>query len=152
MLEEGALPQQVDGVIYDFGFAMGPFAVADVAGLDVGWRIRQERAKAGGAKTGAAGERTSPIADRICQLGRFGQKTRAGWYSYEKDSRTPVPDPEVEKIIVGVADELGIRRRQITDDEIRDRCLCTLINEGAKILQEGLALRPGDIDIIWING
>jgi len=147
MLEEGALPQQVDGVIYDFGFAMGPFAVGDVAGLDVGWRIRQQR-----AQTGAIDERYSPIADRICELGRFGQKTLAGWYRYGKDSRTPVPDPEVEKIIVGVSDELGIRRREITDDEIRDRCLYTLINEGAKILQEGLVFRPGDIDIIWIYG
>ena len=151
MLEEGALPGQVDGVIYDFGFAMGPFRVGDVAGLDVGWRIRQERAKAGNTAE-AAGERTSPIADRICELGRFGQKTLAGWYRYDKGSRTPIPDPEVEKIIVGVSGELGIERRQITDDEIRGRCLYTLINEGAKILQEGLALRSGDIDIIWIHG
>ena len=147
MLEEGALPEQVDRVLYDFGFAMGPFAVGDVAGLDVGWRIRQERAKRGPTE-----ERVSPIADKICEKGRFGQKTGAGWYRYGEGSRTPVPDPEVEKIIFGVSEELGTRRRDISDDEILERCLYTLVNEGAKILDEGLALRPGDIDVIWIYG
>ena len=147
LLEEGALPEQVDKVIFDFGFAMGPFTVGDVAGLDVGWAIRQRR-----AKTRPAHERYSPIADRICEKGRFGQKTGAGWYKYEKASRTPIPDPEVEAIIIGVSDELGIERHKIADDEIRERCLYSLINEGAKILDEGLALRPGDIDVIWIYG
>ncbi|MCH7936995.1 MAG: 3-hydroxyacyl-CoA dehydrogenase, partial [Proteobacteria bacterium] len=147
LLEEGALPQQVDRVLFDFGFAMGPFAVGDVAGLDVGWRIRQRR-----AETRQRGERYSPIADRICELGRFGQKTGAGWYRYEEGSRAPVPDPEIEDIIVGVSGELGIERRDITDDEIRERCLYTLINEGAKVLKEGLAIRPGDIDVIWVYG
>ncbi|MEE9318083.1 MAG: 3-hydroxyacyl-CoA dehydrogenase NAD-binding domain-containing protein, partial [Rhodospirillales bacterium] len=147
MLEEGALPELVDRVLYDFGFAMGPFAVGDVAGLDVGWRIRQER-----AKRGPTDERTSPIADRICEEGRFGQKTGAGWYRYEEGSRTPIPDPAVEEIILAVSGELGFQRRDISDGEILERCLYTLVNEGAKILDEGLALRPGDIDVIWIAG
>ena len=147
LLEEGALPQQVDKVIYDFGFAMGPFAVGDVAGLDVGWRIRQRR-----ASTRPKDERYSPIADRICEMGRFGQKTGTGWYRYEKGDRTPIPDPAIEALIVAVSKELGIERRQIGDDEIRERCLYALVNEGAKILEEGLALRAGDIDVIWIYG
>ena len=147
LLEEGALPQQVDRVLFDFGFTMGPFAVGDVAGLDVGWRIRQCR-----AATRDKDERYSPIGDRICELGRFGQKTGAGWYRYEEGSRAPIPDPAIEDIIVDVSDELGIERRDITDDEIRERCLYTLVNEGAMILQEGLALRSSDIDVIWIYG
>lgn len=147
LLEEGALPQQVDKVIYDFGFAMGPFAVGDVAGLDVGWRIRQRR-----AATRPKDERYSPIADRICEMGRFGQKTGAGWYRYEKGNRTPIPDPAIEALIKQVSKELGIERRTIADDEIRERCLYALVNEGAKILEEGLALRAGDIDVIWIYG
>ena len=147
LLEEGALPQQVDKAIYDFGFPMGPFTTGDLAGLDVGWRIRRRR-----AKTRDPDERYSPIADRICERGRFGQKTGAGWYRYEKGGRTPIPDPEIEKLIVGVSDELGIQRREIGDREILERCLYALINEGAKILDEGLALRAGDIDVIWIYG
>jgi 3-hydroxyacyl-CoA dehydrogenase len=147
LLEEGALPHQVDKVIYDFGFSMGPFAVGDLAGLDVGWRIRQRR-----AKTRPKDERYSPIADRICERGRFGQKTGAGWYRYEAGSRTPIPDPEIEELIVGVSTDLGFERRAISDQEILERCMYTLVNEGAKILDEGLALRPGDIDVIWIHG
>ena len=147
LLEEGALPSQVDKVIYDFGFAMGPFAVGDVAGLDVSWRIRQRR-----AETRPADERYSPIADRLCEMGRFGQKTRAGWYAYEDGSRAPIADAVVEDVILGVSKELGFDRRAIDDDEIQERCLYTLINEGAKILDEGLALRSSDIDVIWIYG
>jgi 3-hydroxyacyl-CoA dehydrogenase len=147
LLEEGALPEQVDRVIFDFGFAMGPFAVGDAAGLDVGWAIRRRR-----AETRQRGERYSPIADRICELGRFGWKTGAGWYRYEEGSRAPIPDPAVEEIIVGVSGELGIERRDITDGEIRERCLYALVNEGAKILEQGLALRSSDIDVIWIYG
>jgi 3-hydroxyacyl-CoA dehydrogenase len=147
LLEEGALPQQVDKVIYDFGFAMGPFAVGDVAGLDVGWRIRQRR-----AATRPKDERYSPIADRICEKGRFGQKTGAGWYRYEEGDRTPIPDPKIEALIRQASEELGFERREISDDEIRERCLYALVNEGAKILEEGLALRAGDIDVIWIYG
>ncbi len=147
LLEEGALPQQVDKAIYDFGFAMGPFAVGDVAGLDVGWRIRQRR-----AATRPKDERYSPIADRICEMGRFGQKTGAGWYRYEKGDRTPIPDPAIETLIKQVSRELGIERTAIADDEILERCLYALVNEGAKILEEGLALRASDIDVIWIYG
>jgi 3-hydroxyacyl-CoA dehydrogenase len=147
LLEEGALPQQVDKVIYDFGFPMGPFAVGDLAGLDIGWRIRKRR-----AKTRPKSERYSPIADRICELGRFGQKTGAGWYRYDKGDRTPIPDPEIERLIISVSNELGIKRRHIDDREILERCLYPLINEGAKILQEGIALRPSDVDVIWLYG
>ncbi len=147
LLEEGALPQQVDRVIHDFGFPMGPFAMGDLAGLDVSWRIRQRR-----AKTRPKGERYSPIADRICERGRFGQKTGAGWYRYERGDRTPLPDSEIEDLIVEVSRELGIARREIADREILERCLYPLINEGAKILEEGLALRAGDIDVVWIYG
>ncbi len=147
LLEEGALPEQVDRVIHEFGFPMGPFAVGDLAGLDVGWRIRQRR-----AKMRPAGERYSPIADRICETGRFGQKTGAGWYRYQDGSRKPVADPEIEKLIIGVSDDLGIERRQVTDEEIHDRCIYALINEGAKILDEGLVQRASDIDIVWIYG
>ena len=147
LLEEGASPEQVDGVIHDFGFPMGPFAVGDLAGLDVGWRVRRGR-----AKMRPAGERYSPIADRICEMGRFGQKTGAGWYRYLDGSREPLPDPEIEKLIIGVSDELGIERRDISGEEIHDRCIYALINEGAKILDEGLVQRASDIDIVWIYG
>ncbi|MFQ5936723.1 MAG: 3-hydroxyacyl-CoA dehydrogenase family protein, partial [Acidiferrobacterales bacterium] len=121
--------------------------VGDLAGLDIGWHVRQRR-----AKTRPQDERYSPIADRICELGRFGQKTGAGWYRYEAGSRTPIPDPQIEKLIVAVSNELGIKRRPIDDQEILERCMYPLINEGAKILEEGLALRSSDIDVIWIYG
>ena len=147
LLEEGALPQQVDRVIYDFGFPMGPFAMADLAGLDIGWAIRKHR-----AKTRNQDERYSQIADRICELGRFGQKTGAGWYRYEEGSRTPVPDPEIEALIAGVSAELGIERRTFSDEEILNRCMLTLINEGARILEDGIAIRASDIDVAWIYG
>ena len=147
LLEEGALPQQLDKVIYDFGMPMGPFQMADLAGLDVSWRVRKSQ-----AATRPTHLRYSPIADRICEMGRFGQKTGAGWYRYEDGSRVPIPDPVVENLIVGVSDELGIARRTVTDDEVIPRCLYPLVNEGAKILEEGLALRASDIDTIWIHG
>src|SRR5258706_178990 len=136
LILEGALPHQVDKVLTDFGFPMGPFAMGDLAGLDVGWRIRKGR----GAK--------SPVADRICELGRFGQKTGSGYFKYEKGDRTPIPDPEVEKIIVDVATEQGITRRHITDEEILQRLLYPMVNEGAKILDEKIAIRASDIDVI----
>ena len=139
LILEGALPHQVDKVLYDFGFPMGPFAMGDLAGLDVGWRIRKGRGV------------TSPVADRICELGRFGQKTGAGYYTYDAN-RTPSPDPEVEKIIVQVATEQGITRRHIGDDEILQRLLYPMVNEGAKILDEKIAMRPSDIDVIWVYG
>ena len=147
LLEEGALPAQVDRVIYDFGLPMGPFQMGDLAGLDVGWRIRKRQ-----AATRPPHLRYSPIGDRLCELGRYGQKTGAGWYRYEAGSRTPIPDPVVEELIVAVSAEQGRPRRTITDDEIIPRCLYPLVNEGAKILAEGLALRASDIDVIWMHG
>ena len=147
LLEEGALPQQVDEVIYDFGFPMGPFAVGDLAGLDVSWRIRQRR-----EATRPSEERYSPVADRLCEHGRFGQKSGAGWYHYEPGSRKPLPDPEVEALVVARSEEMGLARRNIQAQEIIERCIYVLINEGARILEEGIAGRPGDIDVIWRYG
>lgn len=147
LLEEGALPHEIDRVLYDFGFPMGPYAMADLAGLDVGWRIRKAQ-----AATRPIHRRYSSIADRICEMGRFGQKTGAGWYRYQRGSRTPIPDPEIEALIKSGSAELGIGRRTIGDEEILQRCLYPLINEGAKILEEGIALRASDIDVIWIHG
>src|SRR2546426_717064 len=140
LILEGALPQQVDKVLYDFGFPMGPFAMGDRAGLDVGWRIRKAR-----------GERAL-IADRLCELGRFGQKTGAGYYRYEGGDRTPIPDPDVEKIILEVSREQSVQRRPISDQEILERLLYPMVNEGAKILEEKLAIRASDIDVIWVYG
>jgi len=140
LILEGALPHQVDKVLTDFGFPMGPFAMSDLAGLDVGWRIRKGR----GVK--------SPVADRICELGRFGQKTGSGYFRYEKGDRTPVPDADVEKIIVDVATSQGITRRYISDEEIVQRLLYPMVNEGAKILDEKIAIRASDIDVIWVYG
>src|SRR3989454_628026 len=140
LILEGALPQHVDKVLYDFGFPMGPFAMGDLAGLDVGWRIRKAR-----------GERAL-IADRLCELGRFGQKTGAGYYRYEGSDRTPIPDPDVEKIILEVSREQSVQRRPISDQEILERLLYPMVNEGAKILEEKLAIRASDIDVIWVYG
>jgi 3-hydroxyacyl-CoA dehydrogenase len=147
LLEEGATPQQVDRVIEDFGFAMGPFRVGDLAGLDVGWYIRKRQ-----AATRPPHLRYSTVADRICEMGRFGQKTGAGWYRYEAGNRTPLPDPEIEALIVSASKEAGIERRQVSDQEILERCIYALVNTGAQILDEGIALRAGDIDIVYIYG
>ena len=140
LLLEGASPQQVDKVLTDFGLPMGPFAMGDLAGLDVGWRIRKGR-----------GER-APIADRLCEMGRFGQKTGSGFFKYEGGDRTPKPDSEVDRIIAEVSKEAGVSRRTISDDEIRERLLYPMVNEGAKILEEGKAIRASDIDVIWVYG
>jgi 3-hydroxyacyl-CoA dehydrogenase len=147
LIQEGALPEQVDRVMTSFGFAMGPCATSDLAGIDVGWRIRKAQPKP------PAGERYSgAVADRLAEMGRFGQKTSAGFYKYEQGSRTPIPDPEVQQIIVQVSKELGIERRAVSDEEILERGMFALINEGAKILGEKIALRAADIDTVWING
>jgi 3-hydroxyacyl-CoA dehydrogenase len=140
LLIQGALPHQVDKVLTDFGFPMGPFAMGDLAGLDVGWRVRQAR----GTK--------APIADALYEAGRLGQKTSAGYYHYEPGSRAPIPDPEVERIIVDVSKKLGVERQPIAEAEMLERLVYPMINEGAKILDEGIALRPGDIDVIWVYG
>jgi 3-hydroxyacyl-CoA dehydrogenase len=147
LLEEGALPQQVDKVFLDFGFAMGPMAVGDLAGLDVSYLVRQRQ-----KQFIKPGERWPVVADRVVEAGRKGQKNMAGWYRYEEGSRKPLPDPEVQKIIEETSAELGFERREITDQEIHERCFYALINEGAKILDEGMAQRASDIDIVWTNG
>jgi len=146
LVEEGAKPQEVDGALYKFGMAMGPLAVGDLAGLDVGWRIRKEF-----KHLEKAGVRHPLIADLLCEMGRYGQKTGAGWYKYD-ENRKATPDPEVEKLIEDVAAEAQINRRTITEEEIIERTQYALINEGAKILEEGIALRAVDIDIVYING
>jgi 3-hydroxyacyl-CoA dehydrogenase len=140
LLLEGALPRDVDAAAVEFGFPMGPFAMSDLAGIDVGWRIRK-----------ALGTRNE-IADVLADMGRFGQKTGRGFYIYEKGSRSPIPDPEVEEIIAAASKRLGIARRQIDKKEIVERLIFPMINEGAKILDEGIAYRASDIDVIWVYG
>jgi len=140
LLFEGALPQQVDAVVTKFGMPMGPFAMGDLAGLDIGWRSRKDR----GIK--------SEIADALCEAGRFGQKTGKGYYKYEQGSRAPLPDPEVETLIDQTLTRLGRRRRAVSDEEILERMMYPMINEGAKILAEGIAARPSDIDVVWLYG
>ena len=143
LLEEGATPEQIDRVMENFGFAMGPFAMRDLAGNDVGFLIRKGRKL-------PADERWSPILERIVGTGRLGQKSGKGFYRY--DGRTRIVDPEVTAIIEGVSHELGIRRREIPDEEILDRLLHPLVNEGARILEEGIAIRAGDIDVVYVYG
>ena len=145
LAEEGATPQQVDKVLTDFGMAMGIFAVDDMAGLDVAWRVRQEHPPF------AAGMRQPLVADVLCEMGRFGQKTGAGWYRYASD-RKAEPDPEVGALIERRAREGGVTRRTVSDDEIHDRLILTLVNEGARVLEEGIALRASDIDVIYLTG
>ena len=142
----GASPSQIDKALESFGFAMGPYRVADLAGLDIGWAVRKRRAEANP-------EAYVPVvADRICEAGRFGQKTAAGWYKYEAGNRTPIVDPVVENIVKEFRDARGITPRVVSDQEIVSRCIYALVNEGAKILEEGIALRASDIDIVYLNG
>jgi 3-hydroxyacyl-CoA dehydrogenase len=147
LLEEGAKVEQVDAAMTDFGMAMGPLAVADLAGLDVGWRIRKEY-----KHLHPAGFRETLAADRLCEMGRYGQKTGGGWYHYPEGTRSAVPDPKVEKVIEACAKESEIQRRAISAEEIVERIVYALVNEGAKILEEGFALRAVDIDIIYVYG
>ena len=146
LLEEGCLPEQVDKVMVDFGYPMGPFAVGDLAGLDIGAAGRRRRAAAD------PDYRKLPIADRLVDLGRFGQKTGAGWYRYDKGDRTPHPDPEVAKIIRDTATALGVSQRTFTDQEILRRLLFSSVNEACRILEEGKAYRASDIDVMWLYG
>ena len=146
LVEEGAKPQDVDGALYKFGMAMGPLAVGDLAGLDVGWRIRKEF-----KHLEKPGLRYAKVADELCERGRYGQKTGAGWYKYD-ENRKAIPDPEVDALIEEIAAAQGITRRAVTEEEIIERTQYALINEGAKILEEGIALRAVDIDIIYLNG
>lgn len=145
LVNEGASPQQVDKVLTDLGFPMGQFAMSDLAGIDIGYSIRQERRKAGE-------DVPASWMDKLAEQGRLGQKTQAGVYKYEEGNRKPVPDPEVDRIIAEFRQEQGITPREITDQEILERCMYVMINEGAKILEEGIADRPLDIDITWIYG
>ncbi len=146
LVEDGALPWQVDRALEKWGMAMGPFRMGDLAGNDIGWAIRKRRAK----------ERSdiaySGIADRLCELGRFGQKTGSGWYQYRPGKRDAIPDPVVEELIVGYRKEKGITPRKIGDDEIIERCIYALVNEGARILEEGIASRASDIDMVYLAG
>jgi 3-hydroxyacyl-CoA dehydrogenase len=147
LLEEGATPHQVDDAIREFGMAMGPFATMDLAGLDVGWRIRKRRY----AERPPTGHHPK-IADTLCEMGRFGQKTNAGYYRYEPGSRIPIPDLAVEEVIERASREAGTKRRTITPDEIVMRCFAPLVREGEAILAEGIAQRPGDIDVVYVYG
>jgi 3-hydroxyacyl-CoA dehydrogenase len=146
LVEEGARVEAVDKALYDFGMAMGPLAVGDLAGLDVGWRVRKEY-----RHLERPGIRVPIAGDRLCEMGRYGQKTGAGWYKYD-EKRNATPDPEVAELVRKWAAEAGIPQRQIQADEIVERCVYGLVNEGARILEEGYALRAVDIDIIYING
>ena len=146
LIEEGAAVEAVDRALSDFGMAMGPLATGDLAGLDVGWRIRKEY-----RHLEVPGIRQPFVEDRLCELGRYGQKTGAGWYKYD-DQRRASLDPAVSELIRKWAAEAGIAQRQLSAAEIMDRCLYALVNEGARILEEGIALRASDIDIIYING
>jgi 3-hydroxyacyl-CoA dehydrogenase len=147
LVEEGASPEQVDRAIYEFGFPMGPFAMSDLAGLDVGYLVRKERRERAPTNKRYA----NTVADRLYEMGRFGQKTGKGWYLYDAQ-RNRSPDPTVATLIEQVAREQGRARRAIADEEIIERCMYALVNEGAKVLDEGIAQRPLDIDMIWIFG
>jgi len=146
MVEEGALPEQVDKVMVDFGYPIGPFATADLSGLDIGYDSRQRRA------TENPNYRKMPIADMIVEAGRLGQKTGAGWFRYEKGDRTPHPDPELARMIKEKTAELGIPQRSFTDEEILRRLLFASVNEACKILKEGKVYRASDIDVMWLGG
>jgi len=146
LIEEGALPEQIDKVMVDFGYPIGPLAVSDLSGLDIGYDTRKRRAAQ------IPNYRKQVIADRIVEAGRLGQKTNAGWYKYEPGDRTPRPDPEVTRIIRETAAELGIPQREFTDDEILKRLLFASVNEACKILEEGCALRASDVDVMWLHG
>jgi 3-hydroxyacyl-CoA dehydrogenase len=146
LINAGALPQQVDGALQKFGLAMGPFRMGDLAGLDIGWATRKRRAAEAGV------EMKPIVADKLCEAGRFGQKTGAGWYRYEAGKRDPIPDPLTEQLITEYRAANGITPRPISDEEIVERCIYALVNEGARILQEGIAARASDIDLVYLNG
>ncbi|HEX6897612.1 MAG TPA: 3-hydroxyacyl-CoA dehydrogenase NAD-binding domain-containing protein [Bryobacteraceae bacterium] len=146
LVEEGANPEAVDAALYNFGMAMGPLATGDLAGLDVGWRIRKEFGDARNTSI-----RQPLIEDRLCEEGHYGQKTKSGWYKYD-ENRKPLHSPDAERIIAQARKDSGQTQRSISSDEITDRIIYALVNEGARILEEGYALRAVDIDIIYLNG
>ncbi len=138
MILEGAAPAQVDRVLYEFGFPMGPFAMSDLAGLDIGWN---EEKSSG-----------STVREILCENGRRGQKNGRGYYTYDPDTRASTPDPEVVELIKTFAIGKGIEQREVTNQEVLERLLYPMVNEGAKILDEGIAIRGSDIDVVWVNG
>ena len=146
LINAGALPQQVDGALQRFGLAMGPFRMGDLAGLDIGWATRKRKAAEAGV------EMKPNVADKLCEVGRFGQKTGAGYYRYEAGKRDPIPDPLTEQLIADYRAGLGLTPRKISDDEVVERCIFALVNEGARILEEGIAARASDLDIVYLNG
>jgi 3-hydroxyacyl-CoA dehydrogenase len=146
LIMAGALPQQVDAALQEFGMAMGPFRVGDLAGLDIGWALRKRRAAEFPDRD------FSNVSDDLCEAGRFGQKTGAGWYRYEPGSRHPIPDPKVTAIIEQYRRQRGITPRAVSSGEIVERCIYALINEGARILEDRIAQRSSDIDLVYLNG
>ena len=146
LLDEGATPQQVDAALTKWGMAMGPFTMYDMAGNDIGWEIRKRRYKE------RPGFKYSKFADKVCELGRFGQKTGKGFYAYEPGNRTPIPDPEIDRLLAAHRAEIGVKPRAISDEEIVERLIYALANEGAYILEEGIALRASDIDMVYLTG
>ena len=146
LINAGASPQQVDGALQKFGLAMGPFRMGDLAGLDIGWATRQRKAKEAGLPFAPG------VADKLCEVGRYGQKTGSGWYRYVPGARDPIPDETTEKIIAEHRAALGVTPRKVSDAEIVERCMFALVNEGARILEEGIAARASDLDIVYLNG
>ena len=144
LLLEGALPHQVDQALENFGMSMGPFRMLDLVGLDLGWRARK--------LSGAEPALPSKIGDQLCEQDRFGQKNGKGFYNYSEGSRAPNPAPENEEIYRSVSAANGIERRDISDEEIIDRCILALVNEGADIIEEGVGQRAADLDVVYING
>ncbi|MEM8707091.1 MAG: 3-hydroxyacyl-CoA dehydrogenase family protein, partial [Actinomycetota bacterium] len=138
MLMEGATPAQIDNVLFEFGFPMGPFSMSDLAGLDIGWK--EEKSS------------SSTVREIMCESGRRGQKNGMGYYRYDPETRAATPDPEVEEMIRQFATDRGHEQREVTDQEILERLLYPMINEGAKILDEGIAIRGSDVDVVWVNG
>ena len=139
LISEGAMPWEVDEVIYDFGFPMGPFAMGDLAGLDIGWDAESSQGD-------------TNLKDKLCELNRRGQKTGAGYYNYDPETRAKTPEPMVEELILEFSKKAGKTRRSISKEEILQRCIYPMINEGARILDEGMSQRPSDIDVVWVNG
>lgn len=147
LVEDGALPHEVDAALKRFGYAMGIFAVHDMAGNDVGYQTRKAQ-----MTTRPTDRRWNDLILKLCDLGRLGQKSGKGWYRYEPGDRTPLRDPELEQFIVEESARMGIRRQPFSDDDIIKRCLYGMINEGARLLEQGIALRPGDIDVTYLTG
>jgi 3-hydroxyacyl-CoA dehydrogenase len=146
LMLEGASPQQIDKALYDFGMAMGVLAVMDLAGLDIGYANRKATAP------GELDPHAFVVFDKLVELGRKGQKTNAGVYRYQAGSRQPLPDSVVDQLIEATSTELGIDRREISDDEIVERCVFAIVNEGAKVVEDGIAYRASDIDVVYVNG